>query len=158
VDEYNKLKTKMNLTAEAGAASAQETSKQVSEHLKEARRVAENAGGTLPTTGLSGQVLQNIGGTAALDLYQKLEPVKANIAFARLQKMRELAPTGGALGQVAVEELRKLERSMGSLDQAQSHGQFIKALDEVERNFQAFMGLTVDSQHGSKGGRDTLGC
>ena len=68
------------------------------------------------TTGLGAQIFRNIGGTKATDLNQLSETVRANIGFDRLQRMREESPTGGALGQVAVQELNALQASLGSLE------------------------------------------
>jgi hypothetical protein len=52
-------------------------------------------------------------------LAQLLKTVKANIGFDELQQMRENSPTGGALGQVAVQEIDFLQSVLGSLEQAQ---------------------------------------
>jgi hypothetical protein len=52
-------------------------------------------------------------------LAQVLKTIKANIGFDELQQMRENSPTGGALGQVAVQEIDFLQSVLGSLEQAQ---------------------------------------
>lgn len=89
----------------------------------------------LPATGLVGQLLQNVGGTSALNISTLLDPIRANIGFDRLQKMREASPTGGALGQVTERELDLLMATMSSLNQAQSEDQFLDALSVVEKSY-----------------------
>jgi hypothetical protein len=46
--------------------------------------------------------------TDARELAGKIETIKANLGFDRLQEMRQNSPTGGALGAVAVQELAVL--------------------------------------------------
>ena len=48
-----------------------------------------------------------------------LKTIKANIGFQALQEMRANSPTGGALGNVANQELEALQATIGSLDQSQ---------------------------------------
>lgn len=67
-------------------------------------------------TGALGQMTRGIGGTPAAQLKALIDPIKANIGFDRLQQMRQDSPTGGALGQVAVQELDMLQATLGSLD------------------------------------------
>ena len=71
----------------------------------------------------AGSLLANVPGTGAVDLSSSLDTIKANIGFDRLQQMREASPTGGALGGIAVEELRMLQSVMGSLNTAQTPDQ-----------------------------------
>lgn len=75
------------------------------------------------TTGVVGQVLGNIAGTPAFDLRETAKQIKANLGFAELQAMREASPTGGALGQVAVQELEALQSTLASLNPDQSEQQ-----------------------------------
>lgn len=81
----------------------------------------------LPTAGLGGYIASSLPGTAAYNLKGRIETIKSNIGFSELQKMRDESPTGGALGQVAVQELNYLQAALGNLDQAQS-------VDELEKN------------------------
>lgn len=85
------------------------------------------------TAGLGGSLLRNLPGTAARDLSAKLDTLKANAGFAELQAMRDNSPTGGALGQVAVQELAMLQATITSLEQAQTPQQLSQALDGYER-------------------------
>lgn len=57
--------------------------------------------------------------TDAYALSERIKTIKANIGFDKLQSMREESPTGGALGQVAVQELEMLQAVFGSLETAQ---------------------------------------
>lgn len=85
------------------------------------------------TAGFGGAVLSNLPGTAARDLRSKIDTLKANAGFAELQAMRDNSPTGGALGQVAVQELAMLQATITSLEQAQTPEQLSKALDTYEK-------------------------
>lgn len=86
----------------------------------------------LPTTGLVGNVLANVGGTASNDVRGLLQGIRSEIAFGRLQAMREASPTGGALGAVTAPELELLQNSLGSLEQSQTEAQFRQNLARVE--------------------------
>jgi hypothetical protein len=86
-----------------------------------------------PTTGLVGNALSTIGGTGANDVRGLLQGIRSEIAFGRLQRMREASPTGGALGAVTAPELELLQNSFGSLEQSQSEEQFRENLKRVEQ-------------------------
>jgi hypothetical protein len=66
-----------------------------------------------------GAVAKYAPGTPAYELANRIKTIKANVGFDRLQQMRAESPTGGALGQVAVQELESLQSVLGSFDQAQ---------------------------------------
>lgn len=83
------------------------------------------------STGLGAQVLSGIGGTQAYDLAATLDTVKANLGFDELQQMRDNSPTGGALGQVAVQEIQYLQSVLANVQQAQSKEQLVKNLDSI---------------------------
>lgn len=55
-------------------------------------------------------------GTPAFALQQHLDSIKSNISIDQLQQMRESSPTGGALGQVPVQQQVFLMQVLGSLD------------------------------------------
>lgn len=101
----------------------------VSEDITRAKNIIDSS--DLPTTGYAGNILSNIGGTGAHDLQQVLQGIKANIGFDRLQVMRDNSPTGGALGQVAVQELEALQATYGSVLQSQSTEQLKYNLDRL---------------------------
>lgn len=87
------------------------------------------------STGVQGLALSLIGGTPANTLANRLATIKANVGFDRLQAMREASPTGGALGQVAVQELFSLQAAEGSLDQNQSPEELTKNLNAIEQHY-----------------------
>ena len=82
-----------------------------------------------------GSVLTGLPGRDARNLAAKLETIKANLGFDRLQQMRDMSPTGGALGAVAVQELVALQSTVSSLDQAQSPAQLRKSLEKIDRHY-----------------------
>lgn len=84
------------------------------------------------TVGFYGWTASKIPGTKAFDLAREIESIKANIGFNELTAMREASKTGGALGQVAVQEIEFLQAVLGSLNQGQSVEQFNKNLQEIK--------------------------
>ncbi len=83
----------------------------------------------------AGSLLSVVPLTSAKDLSKRLNTIKANLGFDRLQQMRDASPTGGALGQVAVQELIALQSTIASLDQDQSPTQLKEALDKIEFHY-----------------------
>jgi len=75
--------------------------------------------------------------TDARALGKAIETVKANIGFDRLQRMRDMSKTGGALGQVAIQELDALQNSITALDQGADEetlrANLMKVLGSYER-------------------------
>lgn len=86
--------------------------------------------------------------TGATDLAADLETIKANLGFAELQAMREASPTGGALGQVAVQELVALQSTIASLDQAQSPEQLKQRLNEIRTHYDNWRKVMVQARNG----------
>lgn len=86
--------------------------------------------------GPNAQILQSLGATDARDLRAKLEPIKAALAFDRLQEMRDASKTGGALGQVSERELDLLSGAVQSLDTAQSVGSLLDSLKRVRTHYE----------------------
>lgn len=87
------------------------------------------------STGIPGAVLGKIPGTNAYDLDRTIDTIKANIGFNELQAMREASPTGGALGQVAIQELNMLQAVLSSLDKGQSKEQLVQGLNDVKKHY-----------------------
>ncbi len=83
----------------------------------------------------AGALLSVVPLTEAKDLSKRLTTIKANLGFDRLQQMRDASPTGGALGQVAVQELIALQSTIASLDQDQSPAQLKEALNKIEFHY-----------------------
>ena len=105
------------------------------------------------TAGPIGAIGRNIPGTGAYNLNKKLDAIRSNIGFAELQAMREASPTGGALGQVAVQELNMLQSVLGSLDTAQSPAQLEKNLYTIEKHYSKWKRAVQQAgQYGGSGG------
>ena len=103
------------------------------------------------TTAGFGAFAANLPATDARDLAAKLETIKANLGFDRLQQMREQSPTGGALGAVAVQELTALQSTISSLDQKQSPTQLKASLDKIERHYKRWQDVVKQSGQSSGG-------
>jgi len=106
-------------------------------NLKDALKFYEKAEGkdadvTDAVFGISGKAASVIPGTNRKSMESVLETIKANIGFDRLQQMREASPTGGALGQVAVQELVALQATLGNLSLDQEPEQTVK---EIEKHY-----------------------
>lgn len=87
-----------------------------------------NIQGNIPETALS---LYSQGAANALSDYNTL---LTTAGFQELQAMRDASPTGGALGQVAVEENRMLQKSAFSSSRTQSEAKFKQAVrDYISR-------------------------
>lgn len=90
-------------------------------------------------SGFGSGVASQVRGSSASNLKSVLTTIKANLGFSELQAMRDASPTGGALGQVAVQELEALQSTIANLDQAQSDDQLkdhLKAIDQHLTNWQ----------------------
>jgi hypothetical protein len=87
------------------------------------------------STGIVGSMMSKIPATKAFDLERTVDTLKANLGFSELQAMREASPTGGALGQVAIQELAMLQSTIASLDKGQSESQLRKNLEAVAKHF-----------------------
>jgi len=72
-------------------------------------------------------------------LRDKLTTIKANIGFDKLQQMRAASPTGGALGQVAVQELVALQSSLGSLNQWSDPDVLKANLQKIKMHYKNFL-------------------
>lgn len=88
-----------------------------------------------PLFSVTGAAASYIPGTQRKDMENIVETIKANIGFDKLQQMREASPTGGALGQVAVQELVALQASLGSLSLDQSREEFARSLKSIENHY-----------------------
>lgn len=97
-----------------------------------------------------GALSKNIPMTPAKNLASDLQTIKANLGFAELQAMRQASPTGGALGQVAVQELEALQSTLASLDQAQSPDQLSSRLNEVKTHYQNWKNAVSQASSGGE--------
>lgn len=91
------------------------------------------------TTGLIGKGQSFVHGTDAFTLKERIATIKANLGFDRLQQMRDASPTGGALGQVAVQELQALQSSVASLDVGLPKKELDKNLGKIQTHYAAWL-------------------
>lgn len=103
-------------------------------------------------TGLTGAALGVVPGTDAYDVRRLADSIKANIGFGELQAMREASPTGGALGQVAVQELNFLQSALGSLDANQSRAQLNNSIAKVKQHYSNWKNIMQQAQAPNTGG------
>jgi hypothetical protein len=111
---------------------------------------------------LTGYTTAGVGGmanvlpmTEARKLAGNLTTIKANLGFDRLQQMRDMSPTGGALGQVAVQELASLQATVAALDQLQKPSDLKAALEKIEKHYTAWRNtLSEGGYSGDFGGSD----
>lgn len=104
--------------------------------VNEMARLKDTAGalaqhpGLSRSTGLRGQ-LMTVPGTDPANFEAQLDTLKSQIGFNVLQAMRNASQTGGALGQVAVQELVMLQNNLGALDTKQSPDAFAQQLQQI---------------------------
>lgn len=98
--------------------------------IRKARKIAQEDGGTGWQALLSG-----VPTTAAKRLATELAPIKGNLAFDRLQQMRDESKTGGAVGNVSEGELYLLGSTVADLDTSVDLPTFLERLDTIERHF-----------------------
>lgn len=101
--------------------------------------------GEFGVTGISGQVVGALGlaGTDRKSLEKKYGTLRANIGFDRLQQMRDESPTGGALGQVAVQELDALQSSLDALDPNLKPEEQMASLRDVQKHYENVLILSA---------------
>ena len=97
-----------------------------------------------------GAWISAIPATSAKALKSRLTTIKANLGFDRLQQMREASPTGGALGQVAVQELESLQASVASLDQELSPSELRAALAKVQEHYNNWLKAVKQAEGGGE--------
>jgi len=129
VDEKTAKKTEAEEKKQRSLDSAVTQADSVLKEVADAKKLVSGK-----TAGWGG-LLAKLPNTDARNLEAKLASVKANLGFDRLQQMRQESPTGGALGQVAVQELVALQSTVASLDQLQEAGQLTSALEKIERHY-----------------------
>lgn len=103
------------------------------------------------TTAGAASGLASVPGSDARNLQAKIETIKANLGFNELQKMRDMSPTGGALGSVAVQELTALQSTVSSLDQGQSPAQLKESFGKIKKHYQGWVDAVTKSEPGANG-------
>jgi hypothetical protein len=90
----------------------------------------------LPVTGFGATTMAAlVGGSPAADVKRLRDSLEANIAFNKLNELRQQSPTGGALGNVTDKDMDLLKAVVGSLSQDQSPRQFRENLLNVRAEF-----------------------
>lgn len=113
---------------------------------------------TWATTGFLGNVGRGVGLTPHRDLQGTIDTIRANLGFNELQAMREASPTGGALGQVAIQELEMLQSTIASLDPSQSEEQLdknLKIIKELLERQKMYRQAALEEQQTILGGGQT---
>ena len=112
----------------------------IASSLKAADNVLQTIDKALDLTGDYWRLTYDIGKFSpagqSRPLANKINTLKANLSFDRLQKMRDESKTGGALGQVSNIELRLLGSSVAELDPASED--FKQQLQTVRRHYESF--------------------
>lgn len=100
-----------------------------------------------PVTGPLSIAGERVRGSSAANYRALANTIAGNIAFDKLQRMREASPTGGALGSVSKPELDMLEAALGSISNSQDDAQLLENLTRLEtiyadiaRKFAAYPG------------------
>jgi hypothetical protein len=90
------------------------------------------------SAGPAAWVTRGVAGTPAFALDQTVNSIKSNVGFQQLQQMRYESPTGGALGNVTVQELEFLQSALSSLNTAQNPQQLTESLAKVRDHYTRF--------------------
>jgi hypothetical protein len=90
-----------------------------------------------------------VGGTVPNRIRQFTESALSNVGLDTLQRMREASPTGGALGQVPIQQQQRLEQVLGSLRLDQE-------ITDLEANIQRVNNIYMDIIYGSSEERARL--
>ena len=80
-------------------------------------------------------VTQYVPRMQANDYKKNLDTLLANVGFNELNRLRQMSPTGGALGQVTERELAFLQNVLGDLGVNTRYDTVLRALDNVENSF-----------------------
>jgi len=96
------------------------------------------------SSGAPAIVMRQIPGTDAFVAHGHIESALSNIGLDTLQTMRENSPTGGALGQVPIQQQKRLEQVLGSLDQAAPQEVVLENLERVHNIYMDIVYGTPD--------------
>lgn len=131
-----------------GLQSAASEFEDIDEQLIKVEDALKNIGGGKAfggwfTSGIIGETLSEYGsipfvGNDAKLMIEQIKSIKSELAFGRLQKMRNESKTGGALGAISQKELDLLESSLASLDIGLAPQELYKNLQEIKRRYGNF--------------------
>ena len=118
---------------QSAMSGAEESYRLVSDAVGRARGLT-----SATSTGV-GSLIDKLPLTDARALANEVNTIKANLGFDRLRQMREESKTGGALGQVAVKELERLESAVAGLDTGLSAPKVREQLDRVQKHYDKWL-------------------
>lgn len=140
---------------EAAEAAAVETKRKAKERqinmeraggtvVQDAGRALEIAKKYATASGFTGWALKNIPGewNPAHEFLQHLNSIRSNTGINEIVKMKQSSPTGGALGQIPVQQQEKMEQLLGNIIQDQKQQVLIDNLERIQN-------LWLDMVHGS---------
>ena len=88
-----------------------------------------------------GSWLSVLPATQAKALSSDLNTIKSNLGFDKLQQMRDNSPTGGALGNVTVQEIVFLQSAIKDIDQELKPSELKDKLEFIKNNLKELKGL-----------------
>jgi len=144
--------------AEAAAEDQREENRRrsgttVVQDLNRALQLVPQMDGLLVAPGVAGAnarlAAAEVGGTIPNRIRQFTESALSNVGLDTLQAMREASPTGGALGQVPIQQQQRLEQVLGSLRLDQE-------ISDLEANLKRVNNIYMDIMYGTAEERAAL--
>jgi hypothetical protein len=142
--------------ADAAAAAVAAAPQRLESAQNLTRLIDDAAANTNYWTAGLGSITAVVPGTPAADLAGTMESIKSNLAFDRLQQMRDESRTGGTLGQIVLRELDMLASVWASTQQSQSPPQLRENLAVLRARSEALVAAyqaMIDA--GAGGGGDS---
>jgi hypothetical protein len=102
-------------------------------------------------------LIPNKPGGDAANFEAAKKTLKAKIGFTELQAMRNASATGGALGQVAVQEIDFLQNSIAALDSAQDPATFRESMKAISTHYRNLAKIMSDPNWGAESVDDAGG-
>ena len=96
------------------------------------------------TTGMAGKLAAMKSDSPAAQVVNSLKVMQSNIGFNRLKQMRQESPTGGALGNVTIGELERLERVLGDLSIYQDPKILRENIIDIQSMYQDMVKKIID--------------
>ncbi len=132
-EAYREQQDAQRAMSEKGALETQKRTG-ISKMVGQVLTAIEKDEGILGTTGVYGKFAADyLPSTPARNVKNLLKSVQSNVAFNRLQEMREASKTGGALGNVSNIELGLLMAAHGAIQQDLSKELLVENLKEIDR-------------------------
>lgn len=103
------------------------------------------------TTGTIGGITKYVPGTESYALDKTVQTIRNVLSTTELQKMRDMSPTGGALGNVTERELELLGNQVASLDVGQNEEVLRNNIAQVETHYVNWMAVAAPERLGELG-------